>query len=92
MLDANERSAVLAARPDRDGLGCHDPKPTTMMTTTPTTSSLGESCSTEVTQTFYSSSGCALSCSTGFCVIDGTPLPPLYREGRKSVGVYDIDR
>ncbi|KAK4464037.1 hypothetical protein QBC42DRAFT_140330, partial [Cladorrhinum samala] len=44
--------------------------PTTTTTTEVTTTSLAKSCTFTGTQTFYSSSGCALSCSTGFCVID----------------------
>ncbi|KAK4667903.1 uncharacterized protein QC764_0110940 [Podospora pseudoanserina] len=42
----------------------HSP-PTTMETT-----SLPDSCTFTGTQTFYSSSGCDLTCSTGFCIID----------------------
>ncbi|KAK0630926.1 hypothetical protein B0T17DRAFT_235117 [Bombardia bombarda] len=34
------------------------------------TASMPESCIFRPTQTFYSSSGCALTCSSGFCVID----------------------
>ncbi|KAK4450952.1 hypothetical protein QBC34DRAFT_459338 [Podospora aff. communis PSN243] len=47
---------------------CHNPPPPTTLTTTTTT--LPASCTTTPTQTFYSSSGCSLSCSTGFCITD----------------------
>ncbi|KAK0666523.1 hypothetical protein QBC41DRAFT_348701 [Cercophora samala] len=39
-------------------------------TTTMETTSLPKSCTFTGTQTFYSSSGCGLTCSSGFCVID----------------------
>ncbi|KAK0737213.1 hypothetical protein B0T21DRAFT_392366 [Apiosordaria backusii] len=41
-------------------------------TTTIETTSLLDSCTFTGTQTFYSSSGCDLACSTGFCIIDGS--------------------
>ncbi|EAQ91564.1 predicted protein [Chaetomium globosum CBS 148.51] len=44
------------------------PTPTT--TTTDTITSYPDSCTYRPTQTFYSSSGCAHTCATGFCVID----------------------
>ncbi|KAK4201946.1 hypothetical protein QBC40DRAFT_48386 [Triangularia verruculosa] len=39
-------------------------------TTTMETTSLPDSCTFTGTQTFYSSSGCGLACSTGFCISD----------------------
>ncbi|KAK4160649.1 hypothetical protein QBC43DRAFT_219407 [Cladorrhinum sp. PSN259] len=43
---------------------------TTTTTTKVTTTSLAKSCTFTGTQTIYSRSGCAVSCSTGFCIID----------------------
>ncbi|KAK0639924.1 hypothetical protein B0T16DRAFT_432486 [Cercophora newfieldiana] len=61
---------------------CYNPPPTT---TTPTTTSLPASCTTVPTQTFYSTSGCALKCATGFCVRDDAVTIPC---GCTSVAIH----
>ncbi|KAK0711943.1 hypothetical protein B0H67DRAFT_472276, partial [Lasiosphaeris hirsuta] len=59
---------------------CHPPPPrTTLSTATAVTisdSAIPDSCTTKVTQTFYSTSGCELACSSGFCVIDAAVTVP----------------
>ncbi|KAK3681593.1 hypothetical protein B0T22DRAFT_472516 [Podospora appendiculata] len=51
---------------------CPSPPTTTptVAITSPAVSSLPDSCTFRPTQTFYSSSGCSLTCNTGFCVVD----------------------
>jgi hypothetical protein len=51
--------------------------PTTTSTTESITSYPG-SCTYRPTQTYYSSSGCAFSCSSDFCIIDGIAPSPLF--------------
>ncbi|KAK0622640.1 hypothetical protein B0T14DRAFT_514190 [Immersiella caudata] len=68
-------AAVAQGRKDDNGPPCYNLPPQTTLTTT-TTTTLPASCTTTPTQTFYSSSGCALSCSTGFCVTDAAVTIP----------------
>ncbi|KAK0717685.1 hypothetical protein B0T26DRAFT_302153 [Lasiosphaeria miniovina] len=75
-------SRALAKRDD-DGPSCYplpaSPTSTTSRTRHPpplTTTSLAASCTYKPTQTFYSSSGCPLTCGNEFCVIDAAVTIP----------------